>query len=120
MQKLILRGEDVNRPLNDELTTPLHLAVRNACETIVMILLKQQVLVNSQDIHGMTAMHHLALQASENTISNYFEVYSRILESLVNFGARFDVRAKDGSTPQDIAREQKNSRVISMFESVRK
>jgi ankyrin repeat protein len=68
-----------------------------------MILLKQRAHANAQDIHGMTPVHYVAFRGQNMRNKNYYKIYERILENLVNFGARFDIQAKDGSLPLLIA-----------------
>ena len=115
VQKLILGGEDVNQRLTGERLCPLHVAVKHGCETICMMLLKQRALVNVQDLHGLTPLHYVALRSVNLDNKTYYQIFERILESLVNFGAKFDIKAKDGSLPIDLAKKSDDRELLAMF-----
>ena len=100
---MTLAGEDVNQRLTSENLTPLHLAVHYGTETICMILLKQKADANSRDMHGMTPAHYVALRGQFLRNPTYYNIYERILQNLINFGANLNIQAKDGSTAIDIA-----------------
>lgn len=72
-------------------------------------------MVNAQDLHGMTPLHLLALRAANLQNTNYYQVFERILEGLVNFGARFDIEAKDGARPLDVAKRSNDEELVAMF-----
>jgi len=86
-----MSGDNLNQRMTTDKLTPLHLAVHHGAETICMILLKQKASPNSQDIHGMTPVHYVALRSQNMQNKNFYKIYERILENLVNFGGRFDI-----------------------------
>ena len=60
-------------------------------------------------------MHYLALRSANLQNKNHIQIFERILESLVNFGARFDIMAKDGCIPLDIAKKSNDEELVAMF-----
>ena len=79
------------------------------------MLLKQRAQVNAQDLHGLTPLHYLALRSANLQNRHYYQIFERILEGLVNFGARFDIKAKDGSLPLDIAKKSNDEELVAML-----
>lgn len=63
----------------------------------------------------MTPVHYVAARAQHFSNRNYYKIYERILENLVNFGARFDIAAKDGSVPFLIAQKSDDKDLVQIF-----
>ena len=80
-----------------------------------MILLKQQCNVNAQDTHGLTPLHYIALKAATNQTKTYYLIYERILQNLLNFGAKLEIKAKDESTALDIAKQANDPNMLEML-----
>ena len=63
----------------------------------------------------MTPVHYVALRGQNMRNKNFYKIYERILENLVNFGARFDIPAKDGSLPLLIAKKSDDAELVALF-----
>jgi ankyrin repeat protein len=71
--------------------------------------------VNLKDVHGMTAIHHIAMKASEKRTKVFYEIYERLLQNIIYFGGDVTIRAKDGSTALDLAKSLNDYNTIKMF-----
>ena len=63
----------------------------------------------------MAPMHYLVVRTAHMKSAHYYTIFERILENLVNFGARLNIEAKDGQTPLDLARRTQDERVVAMM-----
>lgn len=91
---LILKGADVNQPLNNALgICPLHLAVASNNLDIVRMLIEHNVQINIQQNSGINALHYAAKHGDPD-----------MLILLLENGA-IDTPMEDGKLPADLARE---------------
>ena len=68
-----------------------------------------------QDAHGLTAAHYVGLKATRNQTNNYYLIFDRILHNLANFGAKFDIKAKDGTTALDLVKKVGDPNMLEIF-----
>lgn len=81
-------AEDINRPDNEGIT-PLMWATRNSNAYIVQLLIKAGANVHAQDCRGRNALAHAVRYAGA----------ARIVQRILDAGARVDERLGDGSLP---------------------
>lgn len=92
---LILKGADVNKPLNNSLGIyPLHLAVAGNHIDLVRMLIEHDVQINVQQHSGVSALHYAAKHGDPD-----------MLILLLENGAEIDILMEDGKLPADLARE---------------
>ncbi len=90
VELLLQEGADVNA-INDYHQTALHLAAESSCEQeeIVRLLLEKGAHVNAKDIKNRNTALHLAARRG----------YAKVVELLLQKGAKSNVRAEEGNTP---------------------
>jgi WD40 repeat protein len=110
-QLIKLVGENINQQQEESGATPLHLAVVFRHTWIVYLLLADPRLdLNSQDNHGSTPLHIAAMN------SDYFKV----VEQLLLFGARIDLKTADGKTALKLAQETEDNPVTTLLKQAEK
>jgi ankyrin repeat protein len=105
----VISGENINDQDNATKTSPLHFAAQWNAYKLGTILIAKQADVNSQDIHGNTPLHILALYSDVDTDNKFAEI-------LLNAGANLFIKNNDGKTAAKIALELQN---INLYNSIK-
>jgi ankyrin repeat protein len=87
-------------------TPPLHEAVRSGDRRALIDCLKAGEDVNGIDSRGDTALHWAVFRGKRGIVS-----------SLLSRGARVDIQNENGMAPEDIARKNGDSKIISLLEN---
>ena len=86
-------------------TPPLHQAVRNEDRRAVMDCLKAGEDVNRINSRGETALHWAAFRGKRAIVS-----------TLLSNGASVDIQNANGLDPEDVARRNGHSKIVSLLE----
>ena len=87
-------------------TPPLHEAVRSEDRRAVIDCLEAGEDVNGIDSRGDTALHWAAFRGKRAIVS-----------TLLSNGARVDIQNDNGMDPEDVARKNGYSKIVSLLEN---
>ena len=90
---LIEKGANIGSS-NNENQTPLHYAARHCSRKVVELLIEKDVILNVQDSMGQTPLHQ-AMQCG------FSGIRKKIIEKLLDNGARADLKDEKGAIPLD-------------------
>jgi ankyrin repeat protein len=140
-KKALHKGANIN-VMDDDGSTPLHLAVQHEQGEMVSYLLSQQAVVNAMDHSGATALHYAAKQGNVETIKLLLEKkadasatdsfkrsplhyaalhgHRESVQLLVSANAEMlSAKSTTGQTPADLAREQGHAEVGKMLDQLK-
>ncbi|KAL1131176.1 hypothetical protein AAG570_012412 [Ranatra chinensis] len=104
---LIDAGADTNVQTRSNGNTPLHLACQQKRFACMLLLLESGSCdIDCQDSLGNSALHHASLTGD-----------SKLVEMLLKYCPRFDVKNKEGKTPMEEANSVSVSRLLMNYQS---
>ncbi|MBN2018798.1 MAG: ankyrin repeat domain-containing protein [Sedimentisphaerales bacterium] len=104
LEWMILTGADVNTQ-DQNLMTPLHLAVKDNHFETVKFLVEKGANINAQDVEDKTPLHYAVQNEQLDTV-----------KFLLKKKAKADVRDKNGETALDIASRNQNRKIIKLLD----